>query len=51
MLDKKETLERALNNLRKVISNMILQKELNWKEIDEAIEKLKKYDKKIKDMI
>ena len=51
MLDTKETLERALENAKKYVSNLLLQKELDWKEIDKSIEKLKKYDKKIKDLI
>ena len=50
-MDTKETLERALENAKKHASNLLLQKELDWKEIDESIEKLKRYDKKIKDLI
>lgn len=47
-MDTKETLQRALENAKKYVSNLLLQKELNWKEINESIEKLKKYDKKIR---
>jgi hypothetical protein len=50
-MDTKETLEKALENSKKYVSNLLLQKELDWKEIDECIEKLKKYDKKIKGLI
>ena len=50
-MDTKETLEKALENSKKYLSNLLLQKELDWKEIDECIEKLKKYDKKIKGLI
>jgi hypothetical protein len=50
-MDTKETLEKALENSKKYVSNLLLQKELDWKEIDVCIEKLKKYDKKIKGLI
>jgi hypothetical protein len=50
-MDTKEILEKALENSKKYVSSLLLQKELDWKEIDECIEKLKKYDKKIKGLI
>jgi hypothetical protein len=41
-------LEIALENLKKYVSSLLLEKDLDWNRIEEGIEKLKKYDKKIK---
>lgn len=47
-MNNQETLEKIFENVKKYVSNLLLQKDLDWKTIDESIEKLKKYDKKIK---
>lgn len=44
----KEVFEKALENAKIHISNLFLEKELNWEEIEYSIEKLKKYEEKIK---
>lgn len=43
-----ESFEKALKNAKIHVSDLLLQDEPDWEEIDKCIEKIKKYEEKIK---